>query len=225
MSPPRCAALLLSGAIACVSGTELVESTYAPCGSDDDCKDGRSCRDGACQYLDGTGGTAPGSDVTRVVFRLALDADAPSSIYIEEASPERENSWLSVVSLATTSAISTRIVPPCQFCFCGSCATCGGTCGPGRPVVKRLDPGQAVDVRWDGATFPIDSCPDSTPCYRIVPSHDGETIEAIFCWSRSATGEGPDQALLRPLSCVSRVFSFRASQAQLVDYRVTLGEG
>ena len=218
----RLAPLLFAGIAACVSGADEA-SNYAGCVSAADCKDGRACVDGACQSLDGTGGTGPGSDQSRVLFRLTLDAHASAPVYVESASTDHDDAWVTLFQGRTRTAVK-PIAPTCQYCFCGACASCGDLCGPGVPAVKRLDPGESVDVRWDGAVFPVDStCPGDGPCWEVKSATEGGEYEARFCWSLAASGEGPNQWLEPPLYCEYRTLFYSGERPQLVEYRITEG--
>lgn len=218
----RLAPLFLIGTAACVSGTDASDAAYEGCASDLDCKDGRVCRDGAC--TDPVGEDAgPDTDIGRVVFRLSLAADASGPVYLQDTSPERDDAWLTLLR-GPTGEYPQPTSPSCAYCFCGSCASCADLCGAALPSVRRLDPGEAADLRWDGTTFPIDStCPGAGPCYNIRPAQEGGTYRARFCWSLAATGEGPDHELVPPIFCDERSFAYTGGQARLVEYAITEG--
>lgn len=219
----RLAPLLLAATSACVAGSDGAgDSTWEPCSSDGDCKDGRVCRSGACAYLEGTGGDGPSTDIARVLFRLSIDPGASAPVFIQASSEDRADAWLALYK--GTGEVALPLAPTCMACFCGSCDSCGGLCGPAQPSVKRIAPGESVDLRWDGTTFPVDStCPGDGPCYNIRPATEGQLYRTHFCWSLAATGIGEGQQLVAPIFCDDRTFVYSGSQAQLVEYRVTEG--
>lgn len=218
----RLAPLLLVGTAACVSAADGSDAVYEGCASDLDCKHGRVCQDGACQDpADPDDG--PDADIGRVLFRLSLEAEASGPVYLQDASEERDDAWLTLLR-GPTGEYPQPMKPTCMVCFCGTCSSCGGLCGAGIPSVKRLSPGEAVDVRWDGTTFPVDStCPGAGPCYNIRPAQENGTYRARFCWSLEATGVGPDQVLVPPIYCDERSFTYSGARAQLVEYAITEG--
>jgi hypothetical protein len=215
----RLAPLVLAVGSACVSGSDTSGATWEGCTSDVECKDGRVCRSGACAYADGNGGSGPEGDTARVIFRLAADPDLSGPIFVQDDSTSGSDAWFSLYR----GDYRLPVAPTCMACFCGACDSCS-LCGPGVPSVKELAPGDAVDLRWDGATFPVDStCPGDGPCYAIRPVAEGDSYRAHFCWALSATGVGPGQELVPPLYCGDLVFRYTSNRAQLVAYEVTEG--
>jgi hypothetical protein len=217
----RLVVLLLAGAVACVDGSDEFPQREG-CTYDLECKNGRICRDGACVNPEERPATAPESDIARVVFRLSLSPDATVPVFIQKTAEDRPDAWLSLYR--GTGENVQRLAAPCSACYCGACDSCGGLCGPAIPVVRRLEPGSSIELRWDGTTFPIDStCPGDGSCYSIRPAPDGEAYRARFCWSLAATGFGEGHEILAPQLCQDRTFTYAAGEAQLVGITIPAG--